>query len=215
MARKYVGVEYATEDFATALKIVTRRQIERVARVAAELAKARRKRVTIVHKVNVLRLTDGLFRKTARRILEAEDVNVDELYVDVATMDLVRRPETFDVILTLNQYGDILSDLAAEVASGIGLAPSANIGDSKAMFEPVQGAAWDIAGKGIANLTAMILSIALMLEWFGHRSQAGIVWEAVEHMLSSDCKTPDLGGKCNTIEYGRRVADVIRCKCNR
>jgi len=157
----YVRAEYmVTSDVAVALRVISRRASERIARVAFELAKSRRGKVTVVHKANVLTVTDGLFRSVAREVASRyPNVKVDEMYIDSAVMDMVRRPQDFDVILTTNLYGDILSDIAAYVTGSIGLAPSANMGDSKAMFEPVHGAAFDIAGKGIANPTATILCV--------------------------------------------------------
>lgn len=205
----YVGAEYRIGDVAIALKVITAGGTARVARVAAKFAKRRRGRVTVVHKANVLRATDGLFRDTAKRVLEGEGVEVDEIYVDTAAMELVRSPSKFDVMLTPNQYGDILSDLAAQIAGGIGLAPSANIGDTRALFEPVHGAAWDIAGRGVANPTAMILSTAMMLEWLGFASASRAVWAAVERVLSLGISTPDLGGSASTAEFAEKVAAAV------
>ncbi|MFP3237669.1 MAG: isocitrate/isopropylmalate dehydrogenase family protein, partial [Caldivirga sp.] len=167
----YVRAEYMiTSDVAVALRVISRRASERIARVAFELAKSRRGKVTVVHKANVLTVSDGLFRSVAREVASRyPNVKVDEMYIDSAVMDMVRRPQDFDVILTTNLYGDILSDIAAYVTGSIGLAPSANMGDSKAMFEPVHGAAFDIAGKGIANPTATILCVSWMLKWWGSR----------------------------------------------
>ncbi len=206
----YVGAEYRVGDVAIALKIITSKGARRVAKVAAEIAKDRRNKVTIVHKANVLRVTDGLFRDEARKTLETEKVSIDEMYVDAAAMELVRNPSRFDVILTTNQYGDILSDLAAQVVGGLGLAPSANIGVSKAIFEPVHGAAWDIAGKGVANPVAMILSVAMMLEWLGYKQPARRIWNAVEEVLASDIKTPDIGGNSSTMEFAEAVATKVK-----
>lgn len=205
----YVGAEYKVGEVAIALKIITVSGTRRIAKTAAEIAKNRGNKVTIVHKANVLRITDGMFRNEARKVLEIDSVNVDEMYVDAAAMELVRNPSRFDVILTPNQYGDILSDLAAQVAGGLGLAPSANIGVSKAIFEPVHGAAWDIAGKGIANPTAMILSEAMMLEWLGYREAAQKIWRAVEETLASNIKTPDMGGNSSTMEFAKAVATKV------
>ncbi|MFP3239827.1 MAG: isocitrate/isopropylmalate dehydrogenase family protein, partial [Caldivirga sp.] len=200
----YVRAEYmVTSDVAVALRVISRRASERIARVAFELAKSRRGKVTVVHKANVLTVTDGLFRSVAREVASRyPNVKVDEMYIDSAVMDMVRRPQDFDVILTTNLYGDILSDIAAYVTGSIGLAPSANMGDSKAMFEPVHGAAFDIAGKGIANPTATILCASWMLKWWGSRVGDGkyttagnAIEKAVLDTLSSGAKlTPDLGG---------------------
>ncbi|KSW11500.1 hypothetical protein CF15_01245 [Pyrodictium occultum] len=205
----YAGIEFSVPGAAFAVKVVTEAETRRVARIAARYARARSGRVTIVHKANVLRVADGLFRSVARKVLEEEGVEVDEMYVDAAAMEMVRNPTRFDVVLTMNQYGDILSDLAAQVAGGIGLAPSANLGDEKALFEPVHGAAWDIAGKGIANPTAMILSAAMMLRHLGYQEAALAVERAVEQALEEGYSTPDLGGSLTTMEYAKAVTEFL------
>ena len=211
----YVRAEYMlTNDVAVALRVITRRASERIARVALDLAMRRRRKVTIVHKANVLTLSDGLFRNTVREVAKGyPGISIDEMYIDAAVMDMVRRPQDFDVIVTTNLYGDILSDIAAYVTGSIGLAPSANMGDSKAMFEPVHGAAFDIAGKGIANPTATILCVSWMLKWWGERTRdsryvgAGdSVEKAVIETLSAGVKlTPDLGGNAKTEEFTEEV----------
>jgi 3-isopropylmalate dehydrogenase len=215
----YVRAEYmVTSDVAVALRVISRRASERIAKVAFELAKSRRGKVTVVHKANVLTVTDGLFRSVAREVASRyPNVKVDEMYIDSAVMDMVRRPQDFDVILTTNLYGDILSDIAAYVTGSIGLAPSANMGDSKAMFEPVHGAAFDIAGKGIANPTATILCVSWMLKWWGSRVGDGkyttagnAIEKAVLDTLSSGAKlTPDLGGNATTAEFADEVIKRI------
>jgi len=215
----YVRAEYMiTSDVAVALRVISRRASERIARVAFELAKSRRGKVTVVHKANVLTVSDGLFRSVAREVASRyPNVKVDEMYIDSAVMDMVRRPQDFDVILTTNLYGDILSDIAAYVTGSIGLAPSANMGDSKAMFEPVHGAAFDIAGKGIANPTATILCASWMLKWWGSRVGDGkyttagnAIEKAVLDTLSSGAKlTPDLGGNATTAEFADEVIKRI------
>ena len=203
----YVGAEYKVGDVAIALKVITGAGTRRVARVAKRYAEMRRRKVTIVHKANVLRVTDGFFRDVA--LEELKDVEVDQMYVDAAAMELVRNPTRFDVVLTMNQYGDILTDLAAQVAGGIGTAPSGNIGDGKAMFEPVHGAAFDIAGRGIANPIATILSAAMMFEWLGRKDVAEVIRSAVEKSIENGVKTPDIGGKSTTEEVGRYIASYI------
>lgn len=203
----YVGAEYRVGGVAIALKIVTEQGTRRVARVARRYAEARRRKVTIVHKANVLRVTDGYFRDLA--IEELKGLEIDQMYVDAAAMELVRNPMRFDVVLTTNQYGDILTDLAAQVAGGIGLAPSGNIGDYKAMFEPVHGAAFDIAGKGIANPIAVILSASMMFEWIGRREVADKIRKAVEISIERGIKTPDIGGGKTTLEVGKFIAANI------
>jgi len=203
----YVGAEYKVGDVAIALKVITGQGTRRVARVARRYAEMRRRKVTVVHKANVLRVVDGFFRDVA--LEELRGLEVDQMYVDAAAMELVRNPARFDVVLTTNQYGDILTDLAAQVAGGIGLAPSGNIGDSKAMFEPVHGAAFDIAGKGIANPIATILSAAMMFEWIGRTDAAMAIRRAVEKGIENNIKTPDIGGKSTTSEVGRYIATII------
>jgi len=203
----YVGAEYKVGDVAIALKVITGQGTRRVARMARRYAEMRRRKVTVVHKANVLRVVDGFFRDVA--LEELRGLEVDQMYVDAAAMELVRNPARFDVVLTMNQYGDILTDLAAQVAGGIGLAPSGNIGDSKAMFEPVHGAAFDIAGKGIANPVATILSAAMMFEWIGRTDAAAAIRKAVEKSIENGVKTPDIGGKNTTSEVGRYIATII------
>jgi 3-isopropylmalate dehydrogenase len=215
----YIRAEHMLdEDTAVAMKLVTRRASERIARVAMRIAMGRRRRVTIVHKANVLTISDGFFRKIALDVAkEFPGISVEEEYIDSAVMDLVRRPWDFDVILTMNLYGDILSDLAAYVTGSIGLAPSANLGDSVGMFEPVHGSAPDIAGKGVANPTAMMLSMAWMLEWIGERygdhgfREAGReARDAVMSTLSEGKRlTPDLGGGATTLEFTESVLSRI------
>jgi 3-isopropylmalate dehydrogenase len=206
----YVGAEYRVGDVAIALKVITAQGTRRVARVARRYAEMRRRKVTIVHKANVLRVVDGLFRDVAME--ELRGLEVEQMYVDAAAMELVRGPLRFDVVLTTNQYGDILTDLAAQVAGGIGLAPSANIGDSKAMFEPVHGAAFDIAGRGIANPIAMILSAAMMFEWMGREDAASAIRRAVVESLKRGIKTPDVGGNSKTIEVGKYIAALTEAQ---
>lgn len=203
----YVGAEYRVGDVAIALKVITREGTARVARVARRYAEMRRRKVTIVTKSNVLRVVDAFFRDVARG--ELDGLQVEEMYVDAAAMELVRNPSRFDVVLTTNQYGDILTDLAAQVAGSLGLAPSANIGDKKAMFEPIHGAAFDIAGKGIANPIATILSAAMMFEWMGRQDAANAVRGAVEEALRRGVATPDIGGRATTEEVGRQIAAIV------
>ncbi len=208
----YVQTEYVDiveQGFAVALRVASRRETERVARLAARIAKGRRGLVAVIHKANVLRGTCGLFRDTARRVLEEEGVHIEEYYVDAAAALLVRTPERFDVMLTPNLFGDILSDLAAELAGSLGLSPSANVGEKTGIFEPVHGAAFDIAGMGIANPTAMILAAAMMLDFLGHREPAKTIEKALEDTLASGARTPDLGGNLKTMEFAEEVAKRI------
>ena len=125
------------------------------------------------------------------------------MYVDAAAMEMVRNPLRFDVVLTMNLYGDILSDLAAQVSGSLGTAASANVGDAKAMFEPVHGAAFDIAGKGVANPISTIMSVGFMMDWLGYGSVYRAIREAVEGALREGARTPDLGGGYSTVEFYR------------
>ena len=212
----YKGYEFEVGDAVIALRIISERASRRIARVAGEIASRRRSVVTIVHKANVLRKSCGLFLKIAREELSRYGVVVRDMLVDSASMALIRNPESFDVILTTNMFGDILSDEAAQVAGSIGLAPSGNIGDERGLFEPVHGAAPDIAGKGVANPYAMILSISMMLGWLGARrgdnrllNASKDVERAVEEAIARGCMTPDIGGSMRTRDVGECVARIV------
>ncbi len=188
---------------------VTRRGSERLFRAAFCQAQSRRRKVTLVDKANVLPsmvFFRALFDEIAA---EFPDVQTERIYVDAAALYLVQRPHTFDVIVTENLFGDILSDLAAGLVGGMGVAPSADIGDDCAVFQPAHGTAPDIAGKGIANPIAIILSVAMMLEWLGHEETlqgAATICKAVEVVLSDPKqRTPDLGGTMTT----RQMSEAI------
>ena len=162
--------------------------------------------VTIVHKANVLRATCGLFREVAFQVAkEFPDVRAEEMLVDTCAMRLITEPERFDVIVTTNLFGDILSDEAAALVGGLGLAPSGNVGDRQAIFEPVHGSAPDIAGKGIANPMATFLAVAMMLDHLGEGEMAGQVRAAVDKVLREGPRTPDLGGSNGTGEVTEAV----------
>jgi 3-isopropylmalate dehydrogenase len=153
---------------AIAMGIITRTATERVARVAFDLARSRRKKLTIVHKANVLKLTTGLFRTVCQEVAqEYPDVTVDDFHIDAMTVHLVRRAQDFDVIVTENMFGDILSDLAGEISGSRGTAPSLNASADRAMAQASHGSAPDIAGQNLANPVAMILSGAMLFEWLG------------------------------------------------
>jgi homoisocitrate dehydrogenase len=193
----YIGHEHTEDEGRTGIseKVITRSATERVARRAFELAQqAGRKHVTIVHKASVMMQTDGLFRRVALEIAEQyPDIKTDELLVDTAAYWMVKNPSRFDIILTPNLYGDILSDMAAAWSGGLGLAPSLSMGDGVALAEPVHGCAPDIAGKGIANPTAAILSAALLLRhhWSRHEEAARIE-DAVRTALMRGAYTADI-----------------------
>ena len=187
-------------------------EIERIARVAFAAARTRRNRVTSVDKANVLE-TSRLWRETVQRIRDAEypDVALEFMYVDNAAMQLVRAPSHFDVILTENMFGDILSDEASQVTGSIGMLPSASLRDDGfGMYEPIHGSAPDIAGKGVANPLATILSAAMMLRHsFGLEAEAGAIERAVASTLESGVLTPDLGGTATTHDVGVAVASRV------
>jgi 3-isopropylmalate dehydrogenase len=216
----YIGLEEGDDQKATATRLVTRRASERIARFAFEMARQRRKAVTAVHKANVMKKTDGLFLAACRDVAGTyRDIDFGDMLVDAAAMNLIRKPDAFDVVVTTNMFGDILSDEAAQVVGGLGLAASGNIGDNFAIFEPVHGSAPDIAGRNIANPTSMILSAAMMLEWLGGRNRDAEAAEAshairdsVEACLAAGETTPDLGGKLTTLEMARAASRRISQK---
>ncbi len=210
-------------DTAIAERVITRRASERIARVAFENAILRHRQrapassfqlpgVTIVHKANVLKLTDGLFRESCLAVAaEYPEVRVEEMLVDAAAMWLVKAPERFDVLVTTNLFGDILSDLAAGLTGGLGVAPSANIGAGRAaVFEPVHGSAPDIAGRGIANPIGAILSGTMALEHLGAPQAAASVRRAVRATAAAGMLTPDLGGKATTQQVTESVCEQVR-----
>ena len=190
------------------LRIITKGASERIARYAFELAKKDgRNKVTAVHKNNVLDKTCGVFLDACREVAKSyPDIEYEEMIVDACAMKLILAPEQFDVLVTTNMFGDILSDEAAGLVGGLGLAPSANIGDENAIFEPVHGTAPDIAGKGIANPIATILSASMMLDWLGERDGAEAIEKAVMTILKEGkTLTPDLGGSATTVEVTEAV----------
>lgn len=174
----YSSIEEFHEDVSYTKRVVSRKGSERIARTACRLAKERRNDLTIVHKSNVLK-SDNMFLNTCREVAESENVEHRDMLVDAMAYSLMTYPERYDVVVTTNLFGDILSDMSAALVGSLGLAPSANIGDKYAFFEPVHGSGPDIAGKGIANPIAAILSMKMMLEWMGRQKEADVVEEAV------------------------------------
>lgn len=207
----YSGIEFESEGAAYTLRVITRKASERIARFGYELARKRRGKVTVVTKANIMRKTGGLFRETALGVAEEyPDVEVNELLIDVAAMRLVMSPEAFDVIVAPNLFGDILSDEAAGLVGGLGMAPSANIGDDYGLFEPVHGSAPDIAGRGIANPIAAILSARMMLDHIGESVWAQRIEDAVVATLrEGKSLTPDLGGTSTTVGLAEAVIDAL------
>lgn len=202
----------ADGETATLIQRITRRSSERIVRYAFELArKIGRKKVTVVHKANILKSTSGLFLKVAREVAASyPDIQCNEMIVDNTCMQLVMRPEQFDVIVTTNLFGDIISDLCAGLVGGLGLAPGANIGADAAIFEAVHGSAPDIAGKGIANPCALLLGTCQMLDHLNKVDAARRLRAAiVATMTAKDNLTPDLGGMGTTMSFAKAIAARI------
>jgi isocitrate dehydrogenase (NAD+) len=202
----------ADGEQAQSLIRTTRRGCERIVRYAFDLARrAGRRRVTVVHKANILKTTSGLFLRVAREVAqEFPEIECREMIVDNACMQLVMDPAQFDVIVTTNLFGDILSDLCAGLVGGLGLAPGANIGTEAAIFEAVHGSAPDIAGKGVANPCALLLAAAMMLEHIGKAEQAQRVRKAIVDTLAArDRTTPDLGGNGTTATFADAIIERL------
>jgi isocitrate dehydrogenase (NAD+) len=195
---------------AESLAIVTRRGCERIVRYAFDYAlKHGRRKVTIVHKANILKMVSGLFLEVGRAIAQEYEGRVEsnDMIVDNTAMQLVLRPEQFDVMVTTNMFGDILSDEVSGLVGGLGLAPGANIGTKAAIFEAVHGSAPDIAGKGVANPSAQMLAAAMMLDHIGELDRARRIRDAIASTIVRDgIRTRDLGGTASTAEFGNAVA---------
>lgn len=213
----YLGWEFnADENTVVALRVTSEKASRRIAEYAFRTAVARngKKKVVAVHKANVMRKGDGLFAATCRQVAKKyPKISYSELYVDACAMNLIRNPEEFDVIVTTNLFGDILSDEAAQVVGGLGMGPAANVGEKFALFEPVHGAAFDIAGKNSANPSSILLSAKMMLEWLGDKHgdpsaarEGKRIEDAIIGMLMENNKTRDIGGKLSTREFSDRVA---------
>jgi len=207
----YSGLEQRDGDRATAQRVITSQASARIARFALDYARRHgRRRITLVHKANVLRETCGLFRETALAVLAgAGDIAVEELLVDTAAYEIVRAPERLDVLVTTNLFGDILSDAASAWGGGLGLAASANIGAQTAIFEPVHGSAPDIVGQGIANPLAAIGAAALLLDYLGEPERGARVRAAIDRVLRNGPHTPDLGGTATTEDVTDAVTSLL------
>jgi len=209
----YAGLEHQiVPGVVESLKIITERASTRIARFAFEYARShRRRRVTAIHKANIMKMSDGLFLECARAVAKHfADVPYDEKIVDAACMHLVMRPESFDVLLLPNLYGDIVSDLAAGLVGGLGLVPGANIGAGTAVFEAVHGSAPDIAGQNVANPTALLLSALMMLDHLGERDAAGRIRTALTQVLTEGAiRTRDLGGTATTSGFAEAIVKAL------
>ena len=208
----YSGLEHeVVPGVVESLKIITDAASTRVATFAFEYArKHARRRVTAVHKANIMKMGDGLFLKCVRKVAERyPDIQCDDRIVDAACMHLVMNPAQFDVLLMPNLYGDIVSDLCAGLVGGLGVVPAANLGNEIAVFEAVHGSAPDIAGKGIANPTALLLSGVLMLRHLGEGAMADRIAKALGDTLASGTRTRDLGGKASTAEFTEAICSKL------
>jgi 3-isopropylmalate dehydrogenase len=206
-------------DLAFSIRKISARGSSRVARAAFQLARGRRRKVTAVHKANVVKLSDGLFLREVRKVAqEFPDVELEELIVDATAALLIRTPERFDVIVTTNMFGDILSDEAAELSGSLGLGASINAGDDRCVAQAQHGSAPDIAGKNVANPTSLILSAAMLLDWHGRRSgspklvaAAALVERAVDRVLENPItRTRDIGGSLNTDTFTDAVIAMLK-----
>ena len=215
----YTGKEFSLGDSSVALRIISEKASKRIAKYAFETAIQRdsMKKVTCVHKSNVMRVTDGMFAKACTDVSkDYPDITFEEMYVDACAMNLIRQPEQFDVVVTTNLFGDILSDESSQVVGGLGMAPAANIGDKFALFEPVHGAAFDIAGKNIANPSSFLLSIKMMFDWLGKKHndakciEVGQKLEStIFDLVKTGVKTKDIGGDASTTEFTKQITDNL------
>jgi isocitrate dehydrogenase (NAD+) len=210
----YSGIEHVVvPGVVESLKIITEKASTRIARFAFDYARREnRKKITAIHKANIMKLSDGLFLDCFRKVAaDYPEIAADEKIVDNACMQLVMRPQQFDVLLLENLYGDIISDLAAGLVGGLGVVPGANIGELGAVFEAVHGSAPDIAGKNIANPTALLQTAIMMLRHLGERGAADLVERAMIHTLANkQVRTRDLGGTASTTEYTEAIAASMR-----
>ncbi len=207
----YSGIESEiTDGVRTLTRVITEDASEKIAEFGFDYAKQNDyDDVTIAHKANVMQETDGLFLDAASAVGDDRGADYDTALMDALAMHLVMTPEQYDVIICPNLAGDVLSDLAAGLVGGLGLLPSANVGEENALFEPVHGSAPDIAGEGIANPSAMILSAAMLLDHLGYDEEGDRVRAAVESVLESGPKTPDLGGDAGTEDVTAAIVDAL------
>jgi isocitrate/isopropylmalate dehydrogenase len=194
-----------------ALRIITKEASLKIANFAFKLASQRRKHLTYVHKGNILRITDGIFKDAVKEASQKyPDITVDDLHIDAATMQLIKKPEAYDVIVTTNLFGDILSDEAAQVTGSLGLAAGANIGETYGMFEPVHGSAPKYTGMNRVNPIATIMAGSMMLDYLGEKEAAAKIENAVINVLSGGkVRTADLGGSATTSEMANAIAAQV------
>lgn len=215
---KGVGEFMVSPDIAIVAGLFTKKAAERIAHAAFRLAMTRRKKVAIVHKANVIKMGYGLFRDTCREVGKLyPEVQVEDYHIDAMTAHLVRRAKDFDVIVTTNMFGDILSDLAGELVGSLGLAPSINTNDNQAMAQAAHGSAPDIAGKNIANPVGMLLSAVMLLDWLNGRHNdkkiaevARVAEKSIMDTISAGVSTPDLGGSASTTGFTEAIVERIK-----
>jgi len=206
----YSGIEEIGTERSTTLRVVTKAGSRRIAEKACSLVLERNRNHPLVigYKGNVLK-SDLLFRDTCNEVAESYGIQTKAVFIDALCLDVLQHPNNYDVIVTTNMFGDILSDVCGYLTGGLGMLPSANIGDKYAFFEPVHGSAPDIAGKGIANPVAAIRSAAMMLEHFGMNREADLVEESICDLISNGVSTPDLGGCESTSSFGSRLLPAV------
>ena len=208
----YSGIEESSPDRATTLRVVTRAGTERIVRMAIRLARQRRRFLTIGHKANVLK-SDVLFRDICIAEATAAGISYNDKFIDALSLDILQHPASYDVVVTTNIFGDILSDVASYLVGGMGLVPSANIGERYALFEPVHGSAPDIAGRNLANPIAALRSAGMLLSYLGDREGQDHIEAAIRAVLAQGIKTRDLGGSAGTREFGDAVLRVLERTC--
>jgi len=204
----YSGIEESSMDRATTLRVVTRTGTERIVRMAIKLARQRRKLLTIGHKANVLK-SDVLFRDICIAEAKSAGISYNDKFIDALSLDVLQHPASYDVVVTTNIFGDILSDVASYLVGGLGLVPSANIGEDYALFEPVHGSAPDIAGKNLANPIAALRSAGMLLTHIGDAEGENHIESAIRAVLAQGIKTRDLGGSAGTKEFGEAVLRML------
>jgi isopropylmalate/isohomocitrate dehydrogenase-like protein len=209
----YSGIEYEVSlGESVALRIITKKASLLVAEHAFKLAEKRRKHLTYVHKANILRVTDGIFNDAVKAAAKNHpDVAVDDVHIDAMAMHLIKKPETYDVIVTTNLFGDVISDEAAQVTGSLGLAAGANIGDTYGMFEPVHGSAPKYTGQNRVNPTATVMAAQMMLDYLGEKAAAAKIENAVIQVLNEGkVRTKDLGGSSTTSEMSDKIASKVK-----
>jgi methanogen homoisocitrate dehydrogenase len=204
----YSGIEELTPERATTLRVVSRKGTERIVHKAIELAQQRNGLLTIGHKANVIK-SDVFFRDICLNEAKAARVSCDDKFIDALSLDLLQHPKNYSIVVTTNMFGDILSDVAAYLVGGLGLVPSANIGDRYALFEPVHGSAPDISGMNIANPIAAVRSVSMLLDYLGDSSGAASVEAAVSQLLNKGICTRDMGGTTGTREFGHALVHTL------